>query len=99
MTINKINVFGGYESQRLEHLEQQKKEAHKNAPVESGTDKISISDEGRLQANIIKAAHEGDDIRQDVVAKIKAQIEAGEYKPDSKDIAANLVRQELDIWG
>lgn len=100
MTINTVNTISGYESQRLEqHLEQQKKDAYKAASAELGTDKISISDEGRLKAAILKTAQESPDVRQDVVADVKARIEAGQYKPESKDIAANLIRQELDIWG
>ena len=38
-------------------------------------------------------------IRPEKVADVKARIEAGEYKPSGKDIAAGLVKQELDVWG
>jgi negative regulator of flagellin synthesis FlgM len=100
MTINTITPFSGYESQRLEQLEQQRQEAQKSsAAQESGTDRISISEEGRLKANTLKAAQDADDVRPDKVADLKARIEAGEYKPSGKDIAASLVKQELDVWG
>ena len=100
MTINTITPFGGYEARRLEQQEQQRQESQKSAVVqESGTDRISISEEGRLKMNMLKAAQETDGVRADKVADVKARIEAGEYNPDSKDIAASLLKQELDIWG
>ena len=100
MTINTITPFGGYEARRLEQQEQQRQENQKTAVVqESGTDRISISEEGRLKMNMLKAAQETDGVRADKVADVKARIEAGEYNPDSKDIAASLLKQELDIWG
>lgn len=100
MTINTITPFGGYEARRLEQQEQQRQESQKAAVVqESGTDRISISEEGRLKMNMLKAAQETDGVRADKVADVKARIEAGEYNPDSKDIAASLLKQELDIWG
>jgi len=100
MTINTITPLSGYESRKLEQLEQQRQETQKAATAhESGTDRISISEEGRLKANILKAAQEGDGTRPDKVADVKARIEAGEYKPNGKDIAAGLIKQELDVWG
>ena len=100
MTINTITPFGGYEARRLEQQEQQRQESQKAAVVqESGTDRISISEEGRLKMNMLKAAQEDDGVRADKVADVKARIEAGEYNPDSKDIAASLLKQELDVWG
>ena len=100
MTINTITPFGGYEARRLEQQEQQRQENQKTAVVqESGTDRISISEEGRLKMNMLKAAQENDGVRADKVADVKARIEAGEYEPKGKDIAASLLRQELDIAG
>ena len=100
MTINTIKPFSGYESQRLDQLEQQRQE-HQKAVVsqEASTDRISISEEGRLKMNMLKATQEDDGVRADKVADVKARIEAGEYNPDSKDIAASLLKQELDVWG
>lgn len=101
MTINTITTkVNGYESHRLEQLEQKHQEAQKAAAAQEGAnDRISISEEGRLKAAALKAAQDGDGVRADKVADLKARIESGEYKPESKDIAAGLVRQELDVWG
>ena len=99
MTINNITQVSGYESHRLEQLEQKQQEAQKAAHQEGANDRISISEEGRLKAATLKAAQDSDGVRADKVADLKALIEAGEYKPEGKDIAASLVRQELDVWG
>jgi negative regulator of flagellin synthesis FlgM len=100
MTINTITPFGGYESQRLDQMEQKLQESRKTVTApETGADRISISEEGRLKANLLKTAQDSDGVRPDKVADVKARIEAGEYEPKGKDIAANLVRQELDVWG
>jgi negative regulator of flagellin synthesis FlgM len=101
MTINTITSFGGYESQRLEQMEQKLQESRKAVatPQDTGADRISISEEGRLKANMLKTAQDSDGVRADKVADVKARIEAGEYEPRGRDIAANLVRQELDVWG
>ncbi len=100
MTINTITKVNGYESHRLEQqLEQKHQETQKAVAQEGSNDRISISEEGRLKAAALKAAQESDGIRDDRVADLKARIEAGEYKPEGKDIAASLLRQELDVWG
>jgi negative regulator of flagellin synthesis FlgM len=101
MTITNITQFNGYDAHRLEQLEQKHQEAQKAAAgaQEGANDRISISEEGRLKANALKAAQESDGVRADKVADLKAKIEAGEYKPEGKDIAASLVKQELDVWG
>ena len=61
MTINTITPFSGYEAQRLEQLEQQRQEAQKSpAAQEGGTDRISISEEGRLKASRGHGRRSGD---------------------------------------
>ena len=99
MTINNITHANGYETHRLEQLEQKHQETQKAAAQESSTDRISISEEGRLKAGALKTAQDADGVRDDKVAELKARIESGEYRPEGKDIAAALVRHELDVWG
>lgn len=98
MTINSIKSSGGYEMHKLEQLEQQRQEARKTA-AEPGGDRISISEEGRIKAGVLKTAQESDGVRADLVADIKARIASGNYTPSSRDTAEKMVRQELDIWG
>lgn len=100
MTINGIKPLGGYEPQRLEQLEQLRQEHQKTqASQEGAADRISISDEARLKMSMLKAAQEDPGVRPDKVADLKARIESGEYSADGRDIAAGLLRQELDVWG
>ena len=101
MTINNITTkVGGYDAHRLEQLELKHQETQKAAATQEGAnDRISISEEGRIKAAALKSAQDSDGVRADKVADLKARIEAGEYKPEGKDIAAGLVRQELDVWG
>lgn len=101
MTINIIQTpVSGYDAKRLEQIEPQRQDAQKTkAPQDTGTDRISISDEGRIKASMLKAAQDSDGIRADKVAEVKARISSGTYAPNSQDIAAGMLRQELDIWG
>lgn len=101
MTISSINTpVAGYEANRLDLLESQRQEAQKARTSQgAGSDRISISDEGRLKAATLKAAQDDQGVRTDKVAEIKARISSGTYEVNSQDIAAKMVRQELDVWG
>ena len=99
MTINSIKSSGGYEMHKLEQLEQQQRQAARKTAAEPGGDRISISEEGRIKAGVLKTAQESDGVRADLVADIKARIASGNYTPSSRDTAEKMVRQELDIWG
>ena len=95
MTINSIKSSGGYEMHKLEQLEQQQRQEARKTAAEPGGDRISISEEGRINAGVLKAAQES----ADLVADIKARIASGNYTPSSRDTAEKMIRQELDIWG
>lgn len=101
MTITSINTpVAGYEANRLDHLESQRHEAQKTKTTQGGgSDRISISDEGRIKASTLKTAQDDEGVRTDKVAEIKARISSGAYEVNSQDIAAKLVRQDLDVWG
>lgn len=89
----------GYETQRLEQANAQRQDASKAKGHSDSADRISISDQGRIQANTLKVAQDSDGVRTEKIADIKARIAAGTYQPDSRDIASKMVRQELDVWG
>lgn len=101
MTISTINTpVTGYETNRLEHLESSRPDTQKSKAAQTtGSDRISISGEGRLKASMFNAAQADEGIRTDKVAEIKARISSGAYAVDSQDIATKMVQQELDIWG
>ncbi|GAB1409031.1 hypothetical protein MASR1M90_01850 [Desulfovibrionales bacterium] len=100
MSIRSIQPnLAGYEVQRLEQNSTQRQDASTSKARTDTSDRISISDQGRIQASTLKAAQDSDGVRTEKVADVKARIAAGTYQIDSQDIASKMVRKELDIWG
>lgn len=90
--------LAGYEAQRLTpELERTETTRHRTPTPE--TDRVSLSEEGRRKAAVLTAAAEADGVRADKVAALKAQVAADTYAPKSADIAAAMVRHDLDLWG
>lgn len=97
---NTLNGLTAYDSSRLERGEADKAKARRQdagQSLEGKGDRVEFSDEGKLRTEAFKAAQSAPDVRQDKVAAIKARIAAGEYQMDSGTIAANLIRDELDL--
>lgn len=66
-------------------------------------DRIEISDRGRDYQFAINKARELPEVRAEKVAKIKGQLEAGNYKIDSGKIADKILRksdliEKYDEW-
>lgn len=70
--------------------------APSEAPVQE-TDTVTLSEEARLRGVALAAANQDSGIRADKVAELKAQIQAGTYKPDLRKTAANMLRDDLDL--
>jgi len=67
-------------------------QAPSSTPAGYGVDQLDISPEADLVAQV----HNLPDIRQDRVAQIKAQIEAGTYETDAKlDVALSRLLDEI----
>ena len=100
-TINSTNPLGGYATNRLDQLESQRHEDLQKAKAtqKNGTDRVSISEEGRVKALALQTAQEDSGVRPDKIAALKAQISAGTYAVNTKDIASKMIHQELDLWG
>lgn len=97
---NTLNGLNAYDSSRLERSEAEKAKARRQdagQSPETRGDRVEFSDEGKLRTEAFKTAQSAPDVRQDKVADIKARITAGEYQMDSGKIAANLIRDELDL--
>ena len=58
-----------------------------------GSDQLSISSAGYSHQVAKTAVSEASDVREDKVAKLKAQIEAGTYSVDPEDFAAKLLEK------
>ncbi len=98
MEISKlITGIGQYDKAKVEknHADSSERRSKSSAASSTG-DKVTLSPEARLGAETYRAASEAPEIRQELVDSIKARIEAGEYEIDSKKIAANLIRDDLE---
>jgi flagellar biosynthesis anti-sigma factor FlgM len=63
---------------------------------ESGASaKVNISQEGRELQRVAELARAGDQLRADKVRLIKEQLATHEYRVDSKDVAASILRSEV----
>lgn len=63
-----------------------------------GNDEVSISQSGRDYHVAKKAVAEASDVREDKIAKIKAQIDAGTYSVNPADFANKLLEKNAIIW-
>ena len=61
-------------------------------------DRVNVSPEAKLLQEAHTAATNAPEVRQDRVNALKAQVEEGTYKPDSKKIAAKLVESEAQLF-
>ena len=87
-----------YDRTKLEKAEGQqvKNKSESGAPGNKG-DRVEFSDEAKLRTEAFQSANSAPDVRRDKVEEIKARIAAGDYQVDSRKIAENLVRDELDL--
>lgn len=70
----------------------------KSAASESRSDHVTLSSEARLMSEAGRVARESSDIRQERVAALKAQVEAGTYQPDNRKIAEAMLREDMDLF-
>lgn len=98
---NVLNGLNPYEqSAKLEKAEGQQVKSKRDSTATSANtqgDRVRFSDEALLRTEAFQSASSTSDVRQDKVAEIKARIAAGEYQVDSRKIAENLIRDEIDL--
>jgi len=95
---NLLTGLNPYERARLDKAEgQQVKKKDESAGAQAKGDSVQFSDEAKLRTEAFKTASSTPDVRRSKVEEIKARIAAGEYEIDSRKIAENLVRDELDL--
>lgn len=61
-------------------------------------DTVSVSQEAQLLTEARRTAQNTPDVRAERVEALRIQVSNGTYKPDSKLIAANLVREEPGLF-
>ncbi len=100
---NTLNQLDPYRTQ-LKTEDAKAAQAKARADAKAGTatgakgDRISLSPEAKLRTETFTAAMNAPEVRQAKVDAIKAQVESGEYQPDSKKIAAKLLREEPGLF-
>jgi len=61
-------------------------------------DTLRLSHEAMLRTAARSAAMQADDIRQERVDALRAQVADGTYRIDNKKIAAKLLREEAELF-
>ncbi|NDV17832.1 flagellar biosynthesis anti-sigma factor FlgM [Pseudodesulfovibrio sp. JC047] len=61
-------------------------------------DQVVLSSEGRLRGAALQTANETPNVRREKVDALKKQVQDGSYRPDIKKAAANLIREDLDLF-
>ena len=90
---------------RLDQYTQNKIEKNGDAPQDrpsaahgSEQDKVNLSEQAKGLMQTQNAVKSSADVRSDKVAELKAKVSSGEYQPDSRTIAENMVQMEKDIF-
>ncbi|MBR6326724.1 MAG: flagellar biosynthesis anti-sigma factor FlgM [Lachnospiraceae bacterium] len=71
--------------------------AQKTAPASHVADRVSISSFGKDMATAKAAVKNAPDVRADVTAPIKAQIDAGTYSVSTESFAAKLMAKYQEL--
>ncbi|MBQ9405623.1 MAG: flagellar biosynthesis anti-sigma factor FlgM [Desulfovibrio sp.] len=66
----------------------------KEEAVNAQGDTVTVSQDALLLTEARRTAQNTPDVRADKVASLRIQVANGTYKPDSRLIAENLVREE-----
>ncbi|WP_319583893.1 flagellar biosynthesis anti-sigma factor FlgM [uncultured Pseudodesulfovibrio sp.] len=61
-------------------------------------DRVVLSSEARLRGAALQTAKEAPDTRREKVDELKRQVKDGTYRPNIKKAAANLIRDDLDLF-
>ncbi|XXJ19282.1 flagellar biosynthesis anti-sigma factor FlgM [Desulfovibrio caledoniensis] len=61
-------------------------------------DRVVLSSEARLRGAALQTAKEASDVRREKVDELKRKVKDGTYQPDIKKAAANLIRDDLDLF-
>ena len=77
------------------------KQAQRMAPQQStqiagaAADTVSLSSRSRDIARVAEQVKETPEVRQDLVARMKTAVDAGNYRVDSQDLATKMIKEML----
>ena len=78
--------------------EQAQKSQGQTKTTADNADRVVLSSEARLRGASLQTANDAPDVRREKVDRLKQQVKDGTYKPDVKKAAANLIRDDLDLF-
>ena len=95
---NRLNAYQ-QQAEKLAKARQEQGSAQSGQVAASQGDSVNLSQEAKLLAEANRTAKDAEDVRQEKIDMLKAQVENGTYEVDSRRIAEGLVREQLDLWG
>ncbi|MDQ7833493.1 MAG: flagellar biosynthesis anti-sigma factor FlgM [Desulfovibrionaceae bacterium] len=69
----------------------------KSARTTGASDTVTLSGNAKLFSQAVRDAQNAPEVRVERVAELKAQVESGEYQPDSHKIAEKMLLAEIDL--
>jgi len=91
------NPYANKKIDRREPSDTQKAQTTSRQAGENA-DRVVLSSEARLRGAALQTATDAPDVRRQKVDDLKRQIKDGTYSPDLKKAAANLIRDDLDLF-
>lgn len=73
--------------------------SRKSAVAAQGRDRTTLSTEAKLRGEAFAVALSAPDIRAAKVSNLRAQVENGTYKVDSRAVAAKILEEDLLLLG
>ncbi|OIQ51373.1 Anti-sigma-28 factor, FlgM [Pseudodesulfovibrio hydrargyri] len=97
------NIVGDqnpYANKKIERPEAKEARSTQESVKTSGeaADRVVLSSEARLRGTALQTAKEAPDVRREKVDELKRKVKDGTYRPDLKKAAANLIRDDLDLF-
>jgi flagellar biosynthesis anti-sigma factor FlgM len=78
-------------AQAAERLQQQQRLDQQQRAAEGRSDRVELSADARLADSAVRAATRAPEIRQDVVERVRAELEAGELGKDLFRLADKMI--------
>ncbi len=99
--VNKLQSLLNHDAAK--EVQQQPGQAQKAAQQQSArnagagvvADTVSFSARSRDIARVAEQVKEAPEIRQDLVARMKTVVDAGDYRVDSQDLATKMIKEML----
>jgi len=96
--VNKLQGLLNHDAAKEVQQSSQAQKAAQQQPAQNVgavADTVSFSSRSRDIARVAEQVKETPEIRQDLVARMKTVVDAGDYRVDSQDLATKMIREML----